>query len=145
MGLSESIKFKALELGFDLVGITGAERVDAGSVERFSKWIESGFCGQMDYMRRNLDKRIDPSKLLAGARSVICVGLNYRPAEDPQESEHDSDKHLGKVANFALYEDYHDFIYCLAGCMDGNRGRYEYGVCRSEGILRQTSRASRNV
>ena len=110
MDLSKSIKFKALELGFDLVGITGSEQVDAEHVERFSEWIEAGFCGQMDYMRKNRDKRMDPSKLLTGARSVICVGLNYRLAEDPQENKHDSDKHLGKVANFALYEDYHEFI-----------------------------------
>jgi len=110
MGLSESIKFKALELGFDLVGITGSEQVDAEHVERFSEWIEARFCGQMDYMRRNSDKRMDPSKLLTGAKSVICVGLNYRPAEDPQQNEHDRDERFGKVANFALYEDYHEFI-----------------------------------
>ncbi len=110
MGLSKSIKCKALELGFDLVGITGAGQIDHDQVERFSEWIEAGFCGQMDYMRRNCDKRMEPAKLMDGARSVICVGLNCRPPEDTQKSEETRAGRFGRVANFALYEDYHEFI-----------------------------------
>ncbi len=148
MDLSESIKFKALELGFDLVGITHAGQVDAGSVERFSEWIEAGFCGQMDYMRKNRDKRMDPSKLLTGAKSVICVGLNYRPPEDPQENERDRDGRFGKVANFALFEDYHEFIKIrlrqLAGFITEQfDGQWRFKICVDSVPLAERSLAQR--
>ena len=110
MDISESIKKKALGLGFDLVGITHAGQIDPLDVQKFSEWGERGFCGQMEYMRRNHEKRIDPSKLMEGAKSVICVGLNYRPDENTESNLSNSAKHLGIVANFAVFEDYHDFI-----------------------------------
>jgi len=75
--LAEDIKQKALELGFDLAGITDASPIDARQVELLASWLKFGFAGQMDYMHRNFEKRIDPSKLLKNTQSVICVGLNY--------------------------------------------------------------------
>jgi epoxyqueuosine reductase len=110
MDINESIKSKALDLGFDLVGITHAGQIDPLDVQKFSEWSDSGFCGQMEYMRRNHEKRVDPSKLMDGAKSVICVGLNYKPDENVDDRQSDSTKHLGRVANFAIFEDYHDFM-----------------------------------
>jgi epoxyqueuosine reductase len=71
-------------------------------------WLQSGFAGQMDYMHRNLQKRINPAKLMEAARSVIVVGLNYTPPGLPAEPSGDSA--TGRVANYALYEDYHPFV-----------------------------------
>jgi len=107
MNLTESIKQKALDLGFDLVGVTTAETIDAEQVEFLQKWLKAGFAGQMDYMRRNFEKRIEPAKLLKGARSVICVGLNYTP---PVTKPPKSATLTAGVSNYALYEDYHPFI-----------------------------------
>ncbi len=106
MSLTQDIKQKALELGFDLVGITDASPIEAQQAEIFSDWLDVGFAGQMTYMHRNLDKRIDPGKLLENAQSVICVGLNYKPPENSSAAN----VRGGKVSNYAQYEDYHTFI-----------------------------------
>jgi len=140
MSLSQDIKHKAIELGFDLLGVTDAAPIDAEQAKAFARWLESGFAGDMDYMHRNLQKRLSPAKLLQGAQSVIVVGLNYAPAQfhsgddrettDPRvrgdrlapaeaggremstEDRVSSIEHResGRVANYALYEDYHQFV-----------------------------------
>ena len=109
MSLAKDIKPKALELGFDLVGITDASPIDTKQVELLANWLNSGFAGRMDYMHRNFEKRADPSKLLKNAQSVICVGLNYNPPKT-QEEPMDATEPAGRVANYAQYEDYHLFI-----------------------------------
>jgi len=109
MSLAEQIKQKALELGFDLVGITDASPIDARQAELLADWLKAGYAGQMSYMRRNFEKRINPAKLLENAQSVICVGLNYTPPKtQPKRAEPDAP--VGRVANYVQYEDYHSFI-----------------------------------
>jgi epoxyqueuosine reductase QueG len=61
MNLAGDIKQKALELGFDLVGITDACPIGAEQVEFLKCWLRSGYAGQMSYMHRNFEKRINPS------------------------------------------------------------------------------------
>src|SRR4051812_28153688 len=74
--LSEKIKGFALDMGFDKVGIAKAMALESEGARLF-QWLENGFHGEMAWMERLKDKRIDPSKLLPGARSVIAVALNY--------------------------------------------------------------------
>ena len=107
MSLADDIKYKALELGFDIAGITDAAPIDTEQVEFLTTWLKSGFAGQMDYMHRNFEKRIDPAKLLKNAQSVIAVGLNYKP---PKRKPPDTCAPAGKVASYAQYEDYHVFL-----------------------------------
>ncbi|MBN2272127.1 MAG: DUF1730 domain-containing protein, partial [Sedimentisphaerales bacterium] len=109
MSLESDIKQKALELGFDAVGITDAAPIDANHVERLSAWLACGFAGQMQYMQRNFEKRINPSQLLQGARTVIVVALNYKPPQDRTRAV-DAAGSSGRVARYALYEDYHPFM-----------------------------------
>ncbi len=98
------VKEEALELGFDLVGITHAAALEDGEREVFEWWLQSDYAGQMRYMHRNLDKRIDPRKLLDGAKSVIVVGLNYKlPKQGTATSE--TNELFGRVARYAQYED----------------------------------------
>jgi len=113
MTLESDIKQQALELGFDAVGITDAAPIDADHVERLRAWLASGFAGQMQYMHRNFEKRIDPSQHLKGAQSVIVVVLNYKPQEHVGcDASHLSNPPgpTGRVARYALYEDYHPFM-----------------------------------
>ncbi|MBA7692950.1 Epoxyqueuosine reductase [subsurface metagenome] len=121
MSLTDDIKHKAIELGFDLVGITEAAPIDAGQMQLLVGWLKSGFAGQMKYMHRNLQKRTDPAKLLEDAKSVICVGLNYKPPErsaslpasrsDVRQSDlRGAAAAGGKVAHCGQYEDYHRFM-----------------------------------
>ncbi len=81
MTLEQEIKDKGRELGFEAVGITDASPIGREHVEHLQEWLRRGCAGRMDYMHRNLDKRIDPSQLRKGAKSVIVVALNYKIAD----------------------------------------------------------------
>ncbi len=107
MSLSQEIKRKAFELGFDLVGITDASPIDAKQAELLAEWLRLGCAGQMSYMHSNFEKRTHPAKLLENAQSIICVGLNYKP---PKLKQPDPTAPMCKIANYAQYEDYHSFI-----------------------------------
>jgi len=109
MSLEDDIKGKAIELGFDAVGITNALPIDAGQAELLSTWLKAGYAGQMRYMHRNFEKRINPAKLLENAQSVIVVGLNYKPPKQ-QPRQAGAAGPTGRIAEYAQYEDYHPFI-----------------------------------
>ncbi|MBW7988791.1 MAG: tRNA epoxyqueuosine(34) reductase QueG [Planctomycetes bacterium] len=109
MTLSQEIKHKAIELGFDLIGITEASPINTRHTELFRQWLKSGCAGQMSYLHNNFEKRTHPALLLENAQSIICVGLNYKPPEqNPKQPE--PTVPMGKVASYAQYEDYHPFI-----------------------------------
>lgn len=107
MNLTQHVKEMALSLGFDAVGITHSGPVGLRDQERFSRWLDSGHHTGMGYMARNADKRMDPGLLLEGARSIVCVALNYNPSDIGTTV---STGPVGRVADFALYDDYHDVI-----------------------------------
>ncbi len=77
--LEERIKAHAHALGFDLVGITGAE--PSAFAPEYRDWLAQGYAGEMDYLARNLERRLDPRELLPNARSIIVVGMNYYTTE----------------------------------------------------------------
>ena len=112
MTLSEQIKQKAIELGFDLVGITDASPVSDEDVNHLRDWLNSGRAGQMTWMHNNIEKRTNPAKLLPSAKSVIVVGLNYKPPSSlrAKRSVAKQSRYHGRVAAYAQYEDYHPFI-----------------------------------
>ncbi len=105
----DEIKSRALQLGFDLVGITDASPIDQQQIELLSDWLSLGYAGRMDFMHRNSKMRIDPARHLQNAQSVICLALNYRPAR-PYPSPAPSKSPFGVIADYALYEDYHLFM-----------------------------------
>ncbi len=78
--LSHAIKEEGLGLGFDMVGIAKAEMMDAEARD-LEQWLQAGRQGSMQYMENYFDKRVDPRKLVEGAKSVISVIHNYFPAE----------------------------------------------------------------
>jgi epoxyqueuosine reductase len=109
MSLSQDIKYKTIELGFDLFGVTDASPIDTEQAEIFAQWLKSGFAGQMDYMHKNLQKRLNPARLFENAQSVIVVGLNYTPPKHKPKQPYAAGL-TGRVAGYAQYEDYHSFI-----------------------------------
>jgi epoxyqueuosine reductase len=124
MNLAYDIKHKAIELGFDAVGITDAAPIDDHQLKIFNDWLAFGFAARMDYMRKNLDKRTNPAKLLAslggeadglaGTNSVIVVALNYKPPPALSFAKklrgQPSSEPIGRVAAYAQYQNYHTFI-----------------------------------
>ena len=107
MALTERIKQKALQLGFDLVGITDASPLGPQHLGRFKKFTNSGRAAQMSYLKRNLEKRTNPAKLFPPAKSVICTAVNYKP---PKTKFKPPKNPTAKVATYACYQDYHNFI-----------------------------------
>jgi len=142
MSLEQDIKHKALELGFD-AGITDASPIGREHAEHLDAWLRSGYAGPMLYMHRNLAKRIDPSKLLDGARSVVVVALSYGLPSAPTSTDL-----VGRVAQFAQYEDYHAFIKALlrelAGFIqDRAGGSHRFKLCVDSAPLAEKALAVR--
>ena len=99
--LSEGIKTLSRDLGFDLVAIGPARPPEHGGALR--RWVEAGYAGQMGYLERRLEERLDPRRVLPGARSVVCVALNYYQGEPRDPS-------WAPVARYAWGRDYHDVL-----------------------------------
>ena len=95
-------KSLALALGFDLVGV--AEARPQPETEFLREWLSRGFAGDMGYIERRVEERVDPRRVLEGARSVLVVGLVYDPG--PRAPE-DGDCQL---ARYAGGDDYHDVM-----------------------------------
>ncbi len=96
------IKELARELGFDYCGISEATQLD-DDARRLEQWLNKGMHGSMQYMENHFDKRIDPRKLVDGAKSVITLLYNYFPAERQRED-------APKVSKYAYGQDYHEVI-----------------------------------
>ncbi|HWP81634.1 MAG TPA: tRNA epoxyqueuosine(34) reductase QueG [Bacteroidota bacterium] len=99
--LTERIKSKARELGFAKVGIARVEVLTQEGA-RLQEWLHRGYHGTMDWMARNTEKRIDPANVLPGAKSIVCVAMNYYV-----EQQHSSDPSVGKISRYAWGDDYH--------------------------------------
>src|SRR5437870_13457825 len=74
--LTVRIKERARALGFELVGI--ARATPAETAEAFRDWVEAGQHGEMAYMARDVERRIDPRRVMPEAASIVVVGLNYK-------------------------------------------------------------------
>lgn len=96
------IKNKAKELGFEFCGIAKAEQLEADA-RRLESWLNKGFQGNMQYMENYFDLRINPGKLVPGARSVITLLLNYFPEKQQNTG-------VPKIAKYAFGQDYHEVI-----------------------------------
>ncbi|HYJ37583.1 MAG TPA: tRNA epoxyqueuosine(34) reductase QueG [Chitinophagaceae bacterium] len=96
------IKQEATRLGFDYCNIAKAERLDEDA-RRLETWLGKGYQGSMRYMENYFDLRIDPSKLVPGAKSVITLMLNYFPSVKQAAAS-------PKISKYAYGEDYHEVI-----------------------------------
>ncbi len=96
------IKKTAQRLGFDYCGIARAQRLD-DDAERLQQWLNKGMHGMMKYMENYFELRVDPSKLVPGARSVITLLKNYYPSLQQKED-------ALKISKYAYGKDYHEVI-----------------------------------
>ncbi|MFN8343772.1 MAG: tRNA epoxyqueuosine(34) reductase QueG [Spirosomataceae bacterium] len=98
---SQFIKTQAAALGFDFCGISTADFLEE-EAPRLEQWLNRQMHGQMHYMANHFDKRLDPRKLVDGAKSVISVLLNYYPEKRLPQGEEDL-----KLSKYAYGTDYH--------------------------------------
>jgi epoxyqueuosine reductase len=99
---TELIKTLAVNLGFDYCGIAKAQFLDEDA-RRLEQWLNKGMHGNMQYMENHFDLRVDPSKLVPGAKSVITLLLNYYPENHQSEA-------APKISKYAFGNDYHEVI-----------------------------------
>ena len=104
--LTQQIQRRAHELGFALVGITPAER--SQTLQRYRAWLENGYAGDMDYLERHLPLKEDPRRLLAEAKSVISLAMNYYTLDPPEFLAADPGR--GQISRYAWGDDYHEVI-----------------------------------
>lgn len=100
---TQLVKNQAKNMGFDFVGIAKAEFL-ADEAPKLEKWLKSYMHGKMRYMENHFDKRLDPTLLVPGAKSVITLLYNYFPDQDLSENSQ------YKISKYAYGEDYHFVI-----------------------------------
>ncbi len=124
--LTEKIKAKAIELGFDACGIARAEYLEEDAT-RLEEWLRAGYHGKMGYMENYREKRTDPRKLVEGAQSVISVIMNYFP----RRSCTPDNPGIPVLSKYAYGTDYHfvikerlkDLLSYIQQESPGTRGR----------------------
>jgi len=100
---TELIKRKAEALGFLGIGISRAEKMEP-EAERLESWLNDNHHGKMGYMANHFDKRVDPTLLVPGAKSVISLSYNYFTEKEQ------SDNQAPKISKYAYGKDYHHVI-----------------------------------
>lgn len=105
--LKDDITNKARELGFETVGFTAPDAI-AGAQQDLQAFLAQGYHGDMGWMERNSEKRANPSVLWPEAKSIILVGHNYAPANNPLDKL--QDKTVGNISCYAQNKDYHDVM-----------------------------------
>jgi len=96
------VKETALSLGFDFCGIAMAEKLDDDE-KRLEQWLNKGMHGSMKYMENFFELRVDPQRLVPGAKSVITMLINYFPSQQQNNNS-------PKISKYAYGKDYHDVI-----------------------------------
>jgi epoxyqueuosine reductase len=96
------IKKTAAALGFEHCGIAKAQKLDEDA-RRLEEWLNKGMQGTMQYMENHFEQRIDPAKLVPGAKSVITLIKNYYPSKQQNPDS-------PKISKYAFGKDYHEVI-----------------------------------
>jgi epoxyqueuosine reductase len=105
--LKAELTQQARTLGFDCAGVTDPGAI-AQAGKYFVEFLASGGHGDMDWLAANPQRRSDPRNLWSGVRSVIMLGVNYGPDEDPLSILHQRTR--GAISVYAQGDDYHDVI-----------------------------------
>ena len=121
--LQNKISTFAKELGFQSIGFAHAQKLES-EAHRLEKWLDNGHHGKMRYMENHFDKRVDPTLLVPGAKTVISLSYNYH---HPSKQ---NDPLAPKIATYAYGRDYHkvvkkklkllfEYLQSIAGKIEG--------------------------
>lgn len=99
---TQLIKAEAKRLGFLSCGVSKAGFLET-EAPRLEQWLHNNMHGEMQYMENHFDKRLDPTKLVAGSKSVVSLLYNYFPKETQKEGTY-------KISKYAYGQDYHYVI-----------------------------------
>jgi epoxyqueuosine reductase len=107
MDARAAIRDHALALGFDAVAFTTPE-LSAAARGNLAEYLQRGYHGDMGWLVEKADRRGDPTVLWPEARSVVVLGMNYAPAENPLDAN--ARKDTGAISVYARGRDYHDIV-----------------------------------
>jgi len=102
--LTERVLALARGLGFDLAGVAPA--LPSERTRFLADWLARGYGGELDYLARRAEERIDPRLVLPGARSLVCVALAY----DREPAAEAPVRGTARIARYAQGDDYHDVL-----------------------------------
>ena len=105
--LKAALTQQARALGFDCAGVTGPDAI-AEAAKHFRDFLDAGSHGDMDWLADRPERRADPRGLWADVRSVIMLGVNYGPEQDPLAILQQRSR--GAISVYAQGDDYHDLI-----------------------------------
>ena len=105
MNAKSFLQKEAQRLGFLSCRVSDAVFLEEDA-PRLEQWLNKGYHGSMSYMENHFDKRLDPRKLVPGARSVVSLAYNYFP----QKEISSTDDSMPQIAKYAYGEDYHYVI-----------------------------------
>lgn len=123
----------AFDAGFSLAGVSGISPVPRAE-SAFERWITGGLHGEMRYLAHQAAKRNDPRLLLEGARSVVCVAVDYYSSEKEQRNRAARTEGRGEVALYAQGRDYHDVVREMLAGLEGRLRALFPGV-RTRGFV----------
>jgi epoxyqueuosine reductase len=103
----EALREQALALGFDCIGVADPAAI-ADAAKYFHSFLESGAHGDMDWLAASPERRADPRVLWPDVRSVIMLGVNYGPDENPLAILEQRTR--GAISVYAQGDDYHDLV-----------------------------------
>lgn len=101
--MKELIRDRARDLGFDDCRFTSATPPDHAA--HFERWLAAGCHGEMGYLQRNSQKRVEPSLVLPEARTILTLAASYEVLDDSKSSDHSA-----QIARYARFADYHDIL-----------------------------------
>ncbi|MBK7110351.1 MAG: tRNA epoxyqueuosine(34) reductase QueG [Bacteroidetes bacterium] len=123
--LTQFIKSESGKIGFAFCGISKAEKLETEAIQ-LEQWLQKGLHGKMHYMENHFEKRVDPTLLVPGAKSVISLMYNYY-SEIKQE-----DELAPKISMYAYGEDYHfvikEKLQLLADIISKQAGEFSYRI-----------------
>lgn len=102
--MKSAIRQRALELGFDDCHFTSAAA--PASADQFTQWLDQNRQGEMAWLARNAEKRVDPQKVLPGAKSIIVLATSYHGPANAKKPPATA----GVIARYARHADYHDIL-----------------------------------
>ncbi|MBT8400231.1 MAG: tRNA epoxyqueuosine(34) reductase QueG [Rhodothermia bacterium] len=103
--LKSELKSEAKRIGFIACGVAKAQRLDEEAI-RLEEWLNRGMHGSMSWMENHFEKRIDPARLVDGARTVISVIDTYHQPD----FQHPADSGVGRISRYAWGDDYHQVV-----------------------------------
>ena len=105
--LKNIIQKKSKEFGFDIIRVTDP-KINKEDNIYMKEFLDKNYHGDMDWLKKNIERRMSPKKIWEDTKSIIILGVNYGPDHNPMKNL--ESKEIGNISVYARGNDYHDII-----------------------------------